>query len=193
MLFLSRIHQKKGCLNLVQAWQIVRPAGWKMVIAGPNEDGHQQIVEAAIHQAGLQDAFTFTGSVYGDEKEALYRSADLFVCPPSAKTSGWSWPKRWPVAFRSSPPKAHRGKACTPTAAAGGSISASNRWRPPCAKPRTCRPIPCATWANGAGPMSSRISAGPASPNKWSRSIAGCWGRANGPIASASTEGKEPR
>lgn len=88
MLFLSRIHPVKGLLNLVQAWQTVRPSGWKMIVAGPDEAGHQQIVEAAIHQAGLQDDFAFTGSVYGDEKEALYRSAEVFVLPTFTENFG---------------------------------------------------------------------------------------------------------
>lgn len=88
MLFLSRIHQKKGLLNLVRAWQIVRPTGWKMVIAGPDEGGHQQIVDAAIQQAGLQDDFEFTGSVYGDAKEALYRLAEVFVLPTFSENFG---------------------------------------------------------------------------------------------------------
>lgn len=88
MLFLSRIHQKKGLLELVQAWQIVKPTGWKMVIAGPDENGHQKIIKAAIQRAGLQDDFEFTGPVYGDEKEALYRSADLFVLPTFSENFG---------------------------------------------------------------------------------------------------------
>ena len=88
ILFLSRIHPVKGLLNLVQAWQIVKPAGWKMIIAGPDEGGHQKIVEAAIQHAGLQEDFEFTGSVYGDDKEALYRSADLFVLPTFSENFG---------------------------------------------------------------------------------------------------------
>lgn len=88
MLFLSRIHPVKGLLNLVQAWQIVKPTGWKMIIAGPDEGGHQKIVEAAIQQAGLQEDFEFTGSVYGDDKEALYRSADVFVLPTFSENFG---------------------------------------------------------------------------------------------------------
>lgn len=88
MLFLSRIHQKKGLLELVRAWQIIKPTGWKMVIAGPDEGGHQKIVEAAIQKAGLQNDFEFIGPVYGDEKEALYRSADVFVLPTFSENFG---------------------------------------------------------------------------------------------------------
>lgn len=88
MLFLGRIHPVRGLLELVEAWRIARPEGWKMIIAGPDEGGHQQIVEAAIHQAGLQDDFEFTGSVYGDEKKALYRSADIFVLPTFSENFG---------------------------------------------------------------------------------------------------------
>ena len=88
ILFLSRIHPVKGLLNLVQAWQTVKPTGWKMIIAGPDEGGHQKIVEAAIQHAGLQDEFEFIGSVYGDDKEALYRSADVFVLPTFSENFG---------------------------------------------------------------------------------------------------------
>ena len=88
MLFLSRIHPVKGLLNLVQAWRIVRPTGWKMIIAGPDEGGHQRVVEAAIQQAGVQNDFAFTGSIYGEEKTALYCSADVFVLPTFTENFG---------------------------------------------------------------------------------------------------------
>lgn len=88
ILFLSRIHPVKGLLNLVQAWRIVRPADWRIIIAGPDEGGHQRVVESAIQQAGLQDIFVFAGAVYGDEKEALYRSAEVFVLPTYTENFG---------------------------------------------------------------------------------------------------------
>jgi len=37
LLFLSRLHPIKGLKDLVTAWASVRPKGWRVVIAGPNE------------------------------------------------------------------------------------------------------------------------------------------------------------
>jgi len=87
-LFLSRIHPKKGLFDLVKAWQIVRPKGWRMIIAGPDENGHQKEIQAAIHQAGLEDMFQFVGSVEGEAKANLYRSADLFILPTFTENFG---------------------------------------------------------------------------------------------------------
>src|SRR5438309_1037751 len=42
VLFLSRLHPIKGLRDLVEAWARLRPAGWRMLIAGPEEDGHQR-------------------------------------------------------------------------------------------------------------------------------------------------------
>jgi glycosyltransferase involved in cell wall biosynthesis len=87
-LFLSRIHPKKGLLELVKAWQIARPQGWRVIIAGPDEGGHQKQVETAIQQAGLQHIFQFIGTVTGEAKFNLYRSADLFILPTFTENFG---------------------------------------------------------------------------------------------------------
>jgi glycosyltransferase involved in cell wall biosynthesis len=81
VLFLSRVHPKKGLLNLVQAWSRLRPAGWRVVVAGPDEDGHQRVVQEAVCAEGLEAAFTFVGEKQGAEKWALFRESDLFVLP----------------------------------------------------------------------------------------------------------------
>lgn len=87
-LFLSRIHPKKGLLQLVDAWQIIRPIGWRMIIAGPDEGGHRAEVEQAVHAAGLSRDFEFVGAVDGPDKEFLYRRADLFVLPSFSENFG---------------------------------------------------------------------------------------------------------
>lgn len=45
LLFLSRIHPVKGLVNLFHAWRNLsaeKRSGWKIVIAGPDDIGHQQ-------------------------------------------------------------------------------------------------------------------------------------------------------
>lgn len=87
-LFVSRIHPKKGLLNLVQAWALVRPQGWRMIVAGPDENNHQAEIQKAVHQAGLLDAFTFPGPVYDQKKFNLYANSDLFILPTFSENFG---------------------------------------------------------------------------------------------------------
>jgi glycosyltransferase involved in cell wall biosynthesis len=87
-LFLGRIYPVKGLPMLVEAWASVRPAGWRLVIAGPDEAGHKGVVERAARAAGLGDVVRFAGAVSGDAKHALLAGADLFVLPSHSESFG---------------------------------------------------------------------------------------------------------
>lgn len=88
ILFLSRIHPKKGLLELVQACARLKNRNWKVVVAGPDTDGYQAVIEKAITSAQLQDKFDFIGPVYGEQKSALFARADLFVLPTHSENFG---------------------------------------------------------------------------------------------------------
>src|SRR6185436_18981196 len=88
MLFLSRLHPKKGLLDLVEAWSRLRPEHWRLVIAGPDEGGHRAQVASAISRAGLEGCCAFTGSVTPEEKSRLFGTADLFVLPTYSENFG---------------------------------------------------------------------------------------------------------
>lgn len=87
-LFLSRIHPVKGLLNLVQAWGRVRPAGWQLVLAGPDEDGHLAEVTAAVRRERIEDCVRFVGEVGAEAKSQLFCEADLFILPTHSENFG---------------------------------------------------------------------------------------------------------
>jgi glycosyltransferase involved in cell wall biosynthesis len=87
-LFLGRIYPIKGLPMLVEAWARVRPEGWILRIAGPDEAGHQKQVEKAVSAAGLGQEVSFTGPLaYGMKKIAFF-DADLFVLPTYSESFG---------------------------------------------------------------------------------------------------------
>lgn len=88
VLFLSRIHPKKGVLNLLDAWATVVDRGWRLVIAGPDDDGHLGVVLERIQKLGLTESVLYAGAVEGEAKNALYRKADLFVLPTYSENFG---------------------------------------------------------------------------------------------------------
>ncbi|HXQ13757.1 MAG TPA: glycosyltransferase [Caulobacteraceae bacterium] len=87
-LFLGRIYPVKGLPMLIEAWARVRPASWRLVIAGPDEAGHQRLVEDAVAVSGLGDVVSFVGPVSGEAKAAWLRDADLLVLPSHSESFG---------------------------------------------------------------------------------------------------------
>jgi glycosyltransferase involved in cell wall biosynthesis len=83
LLFLGRIHPKKGLGLLLRAWARLSTlnSNWQLVIAGPDEAGHLTQVRALARSLGFQDRIAFTGLVTGDAKTRLLYSADLLVLP----------------------------------------------------------------------------------------------------------------
>jgi glycosyltransferase involved in cell wall biosynthesis len=87
-LFLSRVHPKKGVLELVRAWGQIAPVGWRLCIAGPDEGGHWGAVARIVERLRLGSAVDYAGPVEGAAKAALYREADLFVLPTFSENFG---------------------------------------------------------------------------------------------------------
>ena len=82
MLFLGRIHPKKGLMNLLQAWaRLPADAAWQLVVAGWDQGGHQQELETFAAAHGLRDRVTFVGPLHGPVKAAAYANANAFILP----------------------------------------------------------------------------------------------------------------
>lgn len=92
LLFLSRVHPKKGVLELVRAMSALRPllvkGKWFLTIAGPDEGGHWAVVQKEAQKLGLENLIEYVGQVEGDKKWDLYRSASLFVLPTFSENFG---------------------------------------------------------------------------------------------------------
>lgn len=88
MLFLGRVHPKKGLPMLLVAWSGLAPVGWELLIAGPSEGGHDKEVMQLVDHLGLARVVRYIGPVYGQEKQALLRSADVFVLPTHSENFG---------------------------------------------------------------------------------------------------------
>lgn len=89
VLFLSRIHPKKGIDYLLRSWSQLHGdfPGWEVVIAGIDENGHEAELKQLVEKLRLPRV-RFVGESHGAAKQKLYRDADLFVLPTHAENFG---------------------------------------------------------------------------------------------------------
>jgi glycosyltransferase involved in cell wall biosynthesis len=89
ILFLSRIHPKKGAAFLLEAWAALHNdfPDWEVAIAGIDENGHEAELKKKTERLSLPRV-RFVGEVQGAAKQSLYRNADLFVLPTHAENFG---------------------------------------------------------------------------------------------------------
>lgn len=88
ILFLSRIHPKKGLPMWIEAWKKVSPDGWTMRVVGPDEGSHTDELKRQVDQAGLSDQWQFEGPLEGNDKYHALGSASLFVLPTYSENFG---------------------------------------------------------------------------------------------------------
>ncbi len=86
MLFLGRIHPKKGLLELVEAWGKVLPRGWRLVVAGPDEGGHLQVVQRAA--ASLGNSVEWCGPLFGSAKQTAIETCSVLIAPSHSENFG---------------------------------------------------------------------------------------------------------
>jgi len=96
ILFLGRIHEKKGCELLIQAFaRLVRegapsePGDVHLIIAGPGEEGaYAAGLRQLAGQLGIENRITWTGMVTGDLKWGAFRAAEVFILPSHQENFG---------------------------------------------------------------------------------------------------------
>ncbi|MBC7846292.1 MAG: glycosyltransferase [Flavobacterium sp.] len=85
MVFLSRIHPKKGIELLLEAWRNTNTNGWILEIAGNGDENY--IVTLNESAQDLKDVH-FVGAKYGEAKWNFLRSADVMVLPTHSENFG---------------------------------------------------------------------------------------------------------
>ena len=99
LLYLGRLHPKKGLGALLTAWQRGRAEGWLLAVAGWDQSGHEAELKRQAAALGLGDSVVFPGAQFGAAKEACYRACDAFVLPslseglPMVVLEAWAYGK----------------------------------------------------------------------------------------------------
>ncbi|MCF6200320.1 MAG: glycosyltransferase, partial [Hyphomicrobiaceae bacterium] len=90
LLFLSRIHPKKGCDLLIEAFAKIsaKYPNCHLVMAGPDQVGLRSQLESLCQQAGVSDKIHWTGMISGDVKWGAFRAADAFALPSHQENFG---------------------------------------------------------------------------------------------------------
>jgi glycosyltransferase involved in cell wall biosynthesis len=90
LLFMGRIHEKKGCDLLIQAFAhfaCVDP-DLRLVIAGPDDSGQRATLESLCRGLGVAERVLWTGTLSGDQKYGALRCAEVFVLPSHQENFG---------------------------------------------------------------------------------------------------------
>ena len=90
VLFLGRLHPKKGLDLLVPAFETIRRriVGAQLAIVGPENDRFGQQVRAWVADRGLTEAVHFVGHLDGADVIQAYVDADVFVLPSYTENFG---------------------------------------------------------------------------------------------------------
>lgn len=85
LLYLGRLHPKKGLPYLLTAWKQAKEKtnddDWTLAIAGWGQGGHEDELREQVAALVLEGQVVFLGSQFGEAKAACYHHADAFVLP----------------------------------------------------------------------------------------------------------------
>ncbi len=90
LLFLGRIHVKKGCDLLVEAFARIaaKAPGLQLVFAGPDKSGMQDRLMAMAAAAGVKQRLHWTGMLEGEMKWGAFYACEAFSLPSHQENFG---------------------------------------------------------------------------------------------------------
>lgn len=118
LLFLGRLHPKKGLKNLLMAWKEIHnnklSDNWVLIIAGWSESNHGEELKKIATELGIlwstgsltfsdqhncDVSLFFPGSLFGADKESFLKKCDAFILPsfseglPMSVLEAWAYSK----------------------------------------------------------------------------------------------------
>lgn len=93
ILFLSRVHVKKGIEILIDAFKKVREESvefqdWSVVVVGNGEPEYVNSLKLKAESLGMQECVKIQPPVFGDAKTKLYQESSLFCLPSYSENFG---------------------------------------------------------------------------------------------------------
>jgi glycosyltransferase involved in cell wall biosynthesis len=90
LLYLGRIHPKKGCDLLIEAFGAIaqNSPGLDLVVAGPDSIGWARTLQDRAKALGIAGRIHWTGMLQGDIKWGAFRTASAFVLPSHQENFG---------------------------------------------------------------------------------------------------------
>lgn len=90
LLFLSRIHVKKGCDILIEAFAKVAGSddSLHLVMAGPAQTGWQADLQKQAKQLGIEQKISWTGMLSGELKWGAFHAAETLLLPSHQENFG---------------------------------------------------------------------------------------------------------
>ena len=90
LLFMSRIHEKKGCDLLIEAFAGAAAAdpGLDLVMAGPDQTGWRATLASRASALGVAGRIHWPGMVSGPAKYGAFRGAEAFILPSHQENFG---------------------------------------------------------------------------------------------------------
>ena len=90
VLFLSRVHVKKGIEVLFEVWKLIHPdyEDWQLLVIGNGEAEYIHSLENRVECLGLKESIKILPPVFGNDKIQIYQESALFCLPSYSENFG---------------------------------------------------------------------------------------------------------
>ena len=105
LLFIGRIHPKKGLRELIEGLAIIKSKNpdlinnWHLKIAGWDQLNHTSELSSLITTLGLDNIVELVGPTFGEQKKRLLAEADAFILPSFSEGLPMSVLEAWAYAI----------------------------------------------------------------------------------------------